>query len=206
MYYELGPDRASGAWRPSRAASEAIANLLIDAGGIPPLNRALRRATMQAARKGLSTVASRLASFDGDYGAVMDTGLRKQAVVVGRELAFVAELDERYMPPISDQLRLMGRALLGHSHWAFRVCVVDGRILVRDRAAMRLVHDCERSCKSSVKELSGKTVRQRKGLAWRTLKDGAGWSATQYAIQVPEARVAGTLRDSAMEAYGHYRA
>lgn len=78
----------------SATGREAIANLLIDAGAILPLNRASRRATRQAAKKGLATLASRLASFGGDYDAVVDTGLQREPVAVGRQLAFVAELDE----------------------------------------------------------------------------------------------------------------
>lgn len=73
---------------------EAIANLLIDAGAILPLNRASRRATLQVAKRGLTTLASRLSSFGGDYDAVVDTGLQKEPVAAGRLLAFIAELDE----------------------------------------------------------------------------------------------------------------
>lgn len=73
---------------------EAIANLLIDAGAILPLNRASRRATLQAAKRGLTTLASRLTSFGGDYDTVVDTGLQREPVAVGRQLAYIAELDE----------------------------------------------------------------------------------------------------------------
>ncbi|WYZ35404.1 hypothetical protein EsH8_X_000051 [Colletotrichum jinshuiense] len=76
------------------SGQEAIANLLIDSGAILPLNRAGRRATLQASRKGLSTLASRLSSFGGDYGAVVDAGIPREPFAAPQQLAQIAELEE----------------------------------------------------------------------------------------------------------------
>ncbi|KAF6820669.1 ankyrin [Colletotrichum plurivorum] len=76
------------------SGQEAIAGLLIDAGAMLPRNLAGRRATLQASNRGLSTLASRLASFNVDYGAVADVGVQRERVVDGSQLAQIAELDE----------------------------------------------------------------------------------------------------------------
>ncbi|KAJ0331493.1 hypothetical protein COL922a_011834 [Colletotrichum nupharicola] len=57
------------------SGQEAIANLLMDAGAMLPLNRAGRRATLHASRKGLVTLATRLSLIAVDYGAVADAGI-----------------------------------------------------------------------------------------------------------------------------------
>ncbi|KAJ0106842.1 ankyrin [Diaporthe amygdali] len=75
------------------SGQEAIANLLMDSGAILPLNRAGRRATLQASRKGLANLVSRLTSFSGDYEAVADAGIQREPVALGPELAQIAELD-----------------------------------------------------------------------------------------------------------------
>ncbi|KAF6790311.1 ankyrin [Colletotrichum musicola] len=76
------------------SGQEVIAGLLVDAGAILPLNRAGRRATLKASRRGLVTLASRLMSFNGDYRAVADVGVRRQSAMGGSQLAQIAELDE----------------------------------------------------------------------------------------------------------------
>ncbi|KAF6801238.1 ankyrin [Colletotrichum sojae] len=76
------------------SGQEVIAGLLIDAGAMLPLNLAGRRATLQASNRRLSTLVNRLASFEGDYGAVANVGVRRERVVDGSQLAQIADLDE----------------------------------------------------------------------------------------------------------------
>lgn len=76
------------------SGQEDIANLLIDSGAIPLLNRAGRRATRQASKKGLARLVSRMSSFSGDYRAVVDAGIPREPVAATPQLAQIAELEE----------------------------------------------------------------------------------------------------------------
>ncbi|KAK2006265.1 Pkinase-domain-containing protein [Colletotrichum eremochloae] len=77
------------------SGQEPIASLLADAGAILKLNKAGRRASVQANRKGLQALVKRLTTFrDPDYASVADAGLQREGNAVGNQLALIAELEE----------------------------------------------------------------------------------------------------------------